>query len=48
MYVNGSNTLPIIGRSTAPQVSAAQWTIPEAKSAVNTPAMAASNREASA
>lgn len=41
-------TLPIIGRSTAPHVSAAQCTKPEAKSAVRTPAIAANNREASA
>lgn len=36
------------GKSTAPQVSAAQCTTPEAKSAVNTPASAASKSEASA
>lgn len=41
-------TFPIRGRSTAPQVSAAQCTTPEAKSAVKTPAIAANNREASA
>lgn len=43
-----SITLPIRGRSTAPQVSAAQWTTPDAKSAVRTPAIAANNSEASA
>lgn len=36
------------GRSTAPQVSAAQCTTPEAKSAVRTPEIAAKNNEASA
>lgn len=43
-----SYTLPIKGKSTAPQVSAAQCTKPEAKSAVNTPAIAAKNSDASA
>lgn len=41
-------TLPMIGRSTAPQVSAAQCTTPEAKSAVRTPEIAATNNKASA